>query len=87
MAAGVEGIVDKMRAGREVTFNDKTRDILFHSSFFPRDVADASWRGGAALFFGWIKDPESRVDLGDARIRVHNYALYRAIVPVAGEEE
>jgi hypothetical protein len=72
---------------REVTFNDKTRDILFHSSFFPRDVADASWRGGAALFFGWIKDPESRVDLGDARIRVHNYALYRAIVPVAGEEE
>jgi hypothetical protein len=72
---------------REVTFNDKTRDILFHSSFFPRDGADASWRGGAALFFGWIKDPESRVDLGDARIRVHNYALYRAIVPLAGAEE
>ncbi len=72
---------------REVTFNDKTRDILFHSSFFPRDGVEATWRSGAALFFGWVKDPEGRVEIGDARIRVHNYALYRVIVPLAGAEE
>jgi hypothetical protein len=72
---------------REVTFNDKTRDILFHSSFFPRDAADAPWRGGAAIFFGWVRDPERRVEIGDARIRLHNYALYRVIVPIGGAED
>ncbi|MGH7928240.1 MAG: hypothetical protein ACREQV_10640, partial [Candidatus Binatia bacterium] len=72
---------------REVTFNDKTRDILFHSSFFPRDGTEAPWHTGAEVFFGWVKEPERRVDIGDARIRVHNYALYRVIVPLAGAED
>jgi hypothetical protein len=72
---------------REVTFNDKTRDILFHSSFFARDGGDAPWRSGAALFFGWIKDPERRVEIGDPRIRMHNYALFRLIVPLGGAED
>ncbi|MDH3444963.1 MAG: hypothetical protein OEN50_13620, partial [Deltaproteobacteria bacterium] len=72
---------------REVTFNDKTRDILFHTSFFPRDGTMLPWRGGAALFFGWVKDPDPRVEIGDPRIRVHNYALYRLIVPLGGAEE
>jgi len=72
----------------EITFNDKTRNILFHASFFPRDVAEAPWRSGAAIFFGWVRDPEPRFEIGDPRIRVHNYALYRVIVPLAeaGEE-
>jgi hypothetical protein len=72
---------------REVTFNDKTRDILFHSSFFPRDGGEAPWRSGAAVFFGWVKDPDRRVEIGDARIRVHNYALYRVIVALGGADE
>jgi hypothetical protein len=72
---------------RELTFNDKTRDILFHSSFFPRDVADAPWRRGAAVFFGWVKNPGRRVEIGDERIRAHNYALYRVIVPLGEAEE
>jgi hypothetical protein len=72
---------------REVTFNDKTRDILFHASFFSRDAAAVPWRNDAALFFGWVKDPEQRVEIGDPRIRVHNYALYRLIVPLGGAEE
>lgn len=82
----VRGAVDELNL-REVTFNDKTRDILFHSSFFPRDGIEAPWRSGAALFFGWVKDPERRVEIGDERIRVHNYALYRVIVPLAAAEE
>jgi hypothetical protein len=72
---------------REVTFNDKTRDTLFHSSFFARDGAEASWRSGAALFFGWVKDPERRVEISDPRIRVHDYALFRVIVPLGGVDE
>jgi hypothetical protein len=72
---------------RELTFNDKTRDILFHSSFFPRDAADAPWRRGAAVFFGWVKNPGRRVEIGDERIRAHNYALYRVIVPLGEAEE
>jgi hypothetical protein len=72
---------------REVTFNDKTRDILFHASFFPRDGAEAPWRSGAAVFFGWVKDPERRVEIDDPRIRAHDYALYRVIVPLGGAED
>jgi hypothetical protein len=72
---------------REVTFPDKTRDILFHSSLFPRD-GDARWAGGAAVFFGWVKDPEPRVRVDDPRIQVQSYVLFRAIVPLAsGEDE
>ena len=72
---------------REVTFSDKTRDILFHSSFFPRN-GDARWAGGAAVFFGWVKDPEPRVRVDDSRIQAQAYALFRAIVPLSsGEDE
>lgn len=71
---------------REVTFPDKTRDILFHSSMFPRD-GDARWAGGAAVFFGWVKDPEPRVRVDDPRIQAQDYALFRVVFPLAGEED
>jgi hypothetical protein len=71
---------------REVTFPDKIRDILFHSSMFPRD-GDARWAGGAAVFFGWVKDPEPRVRVDDPRIQAQDYALFRVIFPLAGGED
>jgi hypothetical protein len=71
---------------REMTFADKTRDILFHSSMFPRD-GDARWISGAAVFFGWVKDPEPRVRIDDPRIQAQDYTLFRAIFPLPGEEE
>ncbi|HYA29781.1 MAG TPA: hypothetical protein VEI95_13245 [Acidobacteriota bacterium] len=72
---------------REIIFPDKTRDILFHSSYFPRE-AEARWASGAAVFFGWIKEPEPRVRIDDARIQTQDYALFRKIVPLAqGEDE
>jgi hypothetical protein len=72
---------------RDVTFADKTREILFHSSFFPRGNAAAPWNGSAAVFFGWVKDPERRVRVDDPRIRVHDYTLFRAIVLLGGAED
>jgi len=71
---------------REVTFADKTREILFHSSMFPRD-GDARWAGGAAVFFGWVKDPEAHVQVDDARIQTQDYALFRAVYPLGGGDE
>ena len=72
---------------REVSFANKTRDILFHSSFFPRD-GDSRWSGGAAVFFAWVKDPAPRVRLDDPRIQVQDHALYRAVIPLSrGDEE
>ena len=73
---------------REVTFADKTREILFHSSFFPRG-GDAKWASGAAVFFGWIKEPRPRVHINDPRIQTQDYAIFRAIIPLAlgGEDE
>jgi hypothetical protein len=72
---------------REVKFNDKPRDALFQSAFFPQDGLRTAWRNGAALFFGWVKNPEQRFGVGDPRIRVQNYALYRMIVPLPAPEE
>jgi hypothetical protein len=72
---------------RDLSFNDKTRDILFHSSFFPRDGESARWNTGSAVFFGWVKDPERRVSVDDPRIHAHDYTLFRAIIPLAGPED
>jgi hypothetical protein len=70
---------------REVNFADKTREILFHSSFFPRDQA-AVWSSGG-VFFGWVKNPAPRVRSDDPNIHAQDYALYRALVPLGGGEE
>jgi len=71
---------------RELSFADKTRDILFHSSIFPRD-GDPRWAGGAAVFFGWVKDPEPRVRIDDPRIQAQDYALFRAVFPLSSSED
>ena len=71
---------------REVTFPDKTRDVLFHSSMFARD-GDPRLTAGAAVFFGWVKDPEPRVRIDDPRIQSQDYALFRAIYPLPGDED
>ena len=71
---------------REMTFADKTRDILFHSSIFPRD-GDPRWVGGAAVFFGWVKEPEPRVRIDDPRIQAQDYALFRAVFPLSSSED
>lgn len=72
---------------RDIAFKDKTRDILFHSSFFPRDEGSVRWSAGAAVFFGWVKDPQRRVSVDDQRIRNYDYTLFRAIFPLAGPED
>lgn len=72
---------------REVSFAHKTRDILFQSSFFPRE-GDSRWSSGAAVFFAWVKDPAPRVRVDDPRIQVQDYALFRATIPLnSGEDE
>jgi hypothetical protein len=72
---------------RDLSFKDKTRDILFHSSFFPRDGEAPRWSTGSAIFFGWVKDPERRVNVDDPRIHAHDYTLFRAMIPLAGPED
>lgn len=72
---------------REVSFAHKTRDILFHSSYFPRD-GDSRWTSGAAVFFAWVKDPTPRLQVNDPRIQTQDYALFRANIPLnRGDEE
>jgi hypothetical protein len=72
---------------REISFKDKTREILFHSSFFPRDEGSARWSTGAAVFFGWVKDPGRRASVDDQRIRNYDYSLFRTIFPLSGPED
>jgi hypothetical protein len=72
---------------RDITFKDKTRDLLFHSSFFPRDGDAAQWSSGAVIFLGWVKEQNRRVWVDDAKIWTYQYTLFRTIFPLAGGEE
>jgi hypothetical protein len=72
---------------RDLPFKDKTREILFQASFFPRDEGAMRWNTGAAVFFGWVKDPDRRVSIDDPRIRTYDYTLFRTIIPLAGPED
>jgi hypothetical protein len=72
---------------REISFKEKTRELLFHASFFPRDSAAARSGHGAAIFFGWVSEPNQRVRIEDPRIWAYNYALFRAIIPLPGEDD
>ena len=72
---------------REITFKDKTRDILFHSSFFPRDGEAARRGSGAAIFLGWVKNPNRRIWVDDPKIWNYDYTLFRTIFPLAGAED
>ncbi len=74
---------------RDLSFTDKTRDALFHAAFFPRDGEAASGldTGAAAFFFGWVRDPEPRLRVDDSHVRVQDYTLFRAVVPLASSED
>ncbi|MGH7825356.1 MAG: hypothetical protein ACREQ7_09300 [Candidatus Binatia bacterium] len=72
---------------REISFKEKTRELLFHASFFSRDSGAAPWRTGSAIFFGWVEEPSRRVWVKDPRIWTYDYALFRVIVPLPGEED
>ena len=72
---------------RDITFKDKTRDILFHSSFFPRDGDAAQWSSGAVIFLGWVKEQNRRVWVDDPKIWTYKYTLFRTIFPLAGAED
>jgi hypothetical protein len=72
---------------REISFKEKSRELLFHSSFFPRDSGVGRWGSGAAIFFGWVKEPHRRVWIEDQRIWTYDYALFRTIMPLPGEDD
>ena len=72
---------------RDLSFNDKTRDILFHSSFFPRDGEASRWNTDAAIFFGWVKDSKRRVSVDDPRIHAQDYTLFRSIISLPAPED
>ncbi len=71
-----------------IAFREKAHEILFHDAFFPKESTPAPWSGRTALFFGWVRDPQPRADVGDSRVRTEQYTLYRAIVqlPLAEDE-
>ena len=54
---------------------------------FPRDGDPRLAGGGAAVLLGWVKDPEPRVRIDDARIETQNYPLFGAIFPLPGPED
>ncbi|HTN70923.1 MAG TPA: hypothetical protein VMO00_07515 [Methylomirabilota bacterium] len=72
---------------RDISFKDKTRDILFHSSFFPRDGDVTRWGSGAVIFLGWVKEQNRRVWVDDPRIWTYNYTLFRTVYLLASEED
>ncbi|MGH7830653.1 MAG: hypothetical protein ACREP8_10795, partial [Candidatus Binatia bacterium] len=76
------------RAGRrelrDIPFTDKGRELLFRRSFFAQEDSSGD---GSAVFFGWVKGDPARAWVEDARILARDYTLFRAILPLAVDEE
>ena len=72
---------------RDISFNDKTRDVLFHDSLFSSSGGPALSVNAAVLFFGWVKDSESRVWIDRPGISVYDYTLFRTIMALDTEED
>lgn len=72
---------------RAVTFKEKAHEILFHDAFFAQESAHVPGSGRKAVFFGWVKDPQPRVEVGDKRVRAEQYTLYRATVHLPQMED
>jgi hypothetical protein len=72
---------------RDIPFKDKTRELLFRASFFPQEHGLARWSGNAALFFGWVKDAPRRIRAGNGRVSAQDFTLFRAVFPLADEED
>ncbi len=74
-------------AMRDVSFNDRTRDILFHSSLFSGDAGAVRPASDAVIFFGWVNGPDRRIWVDDAGIWAYDYTLFRSILPLATGED
>lgn len=72
---------------RTVTFGEPALEMLFHEAFFPQENTQASSPDRKAVFVGWVKEPQPRAEVGDARVRAAQYTLFRAVVPLPQAEE
>jgi hypothetical protein len=72
---------------RDISFNDKTRDILFHSSLFSTPDGAVTSTGDVAIFFGWVKDSEPRVWVDHAGMWAYDYTLFRTVLPLDTGED
>jgi hypothetical protein len=70
-----------------VRFGKAARELLFHDAFFAQESAHPSRPGRVAVFFGWIRNPRPRAEVGDKRVRVEQYSLYRAMVSLPLQED
>jgi len=70
-----------------VSFKEKSSDLLFQDSFFPREVTTLRSGSASAIFLGWVKQPKRRVWVDDPRIWAYEYALFRLIVPLPAEDD
>jgi len=72
---------------RDVSFDDKIRDVLFHASLFSSPGGTPTPENDAVLFFGWVKDSESRVWIDQPGISVYDYTLFRTSLPLDPGED
>lgn len=72
---------------RDIPFGDRTRELLIRYSFFPPEQGMSRWGSGAALFFGWVRGAPRRIWVDDPRVSTHEYALFRAVLPLEDDGE
>jgi hypothetical protein len=72
---------------REIPFKDRGRELLFHTSIFPRDQILARSGERAGFLIGWVQGDSRRVWVNDSRVVAHHYTMFRATLPIEDEEE
>jgi hypothetical protein len=69
----------------EIPFKDKAREVLLRKSIFSSEDKAAS--GQTAFVIGWIQGASPEVQVDDQRVEIHQYKLFRASVPLGGDDD
>lgn len=72
---------------QEISFKDKSRELLFRYSFLPQNSGMEGWGSRGVLFFGWVQSPSRRAWVEDVGMLAYDHTLFRTVFPLdLGEE-
>jgi hypothetical protein len=87
LSADLDAVTGRVqRSGvRDIRLSDPIRELLLRTSYFPQEQNAALT--GVVLFFGWLQAAPRGVSVEGGNILARDYALFRAVVPLGGEDE
>lgn len=71
----------------DIGFTDRVREQILKDSIFSQDEMSAETMAGTAFVIGWVESGAPFVGSDDSRVKTHHYTMFRATLPMPGEED